>query len=95
MRIGRLRWIACGLAVLALFAVGCSDKSKDDEGLSSSETDEQALVALVSGDVDVDDVDSWAADETGGGGPDEPIVPLRWARVSRMQYGLRTHAFHA
>jgi hypothetical protein len=69
------------VAAVGLLATGCSEKSSDDS-VGASETDEQALTALVAADVEVDDVDSWASDDTGGGGPDEPISPIHWARIA-------------
>ena len=78
----QFRLIAVGLGVLALALIwGCSDESTDDSEYSAAETDRDALVALVGGDSDVDDVDAWSAEDAGGGSTDELISPINWARI--------------
>ncbi|MBI5060639.1 hypothetical protein HZB60_12770 [candidate division KSB1 bacterium] len=81
MKTNQIRWAPVLLGIAALALVGCSDKSTDDGDQSSAETDEQALIAMMTEDVELDDVDSWASDDTGGGSTDEVISPLRWARI--------------
>ncbi len=65
---------------LALFSWSCSEIDDSDE-LSSSMSDEQALVELMREDSDLEEVDAWGTDE--GGSTDDPIDPITWGRLGR------------
>jgi hypothetical protein len=76
--------VAVGLLVLAM---GCS-KDNNSNPASSSETDQTALQALMTGDSDLDAVNAWAGDDADGGGGsplDSAVTTLRWFRHGTFQ----------